>query len=286
MKKIKYLLTSVLFISMFSCKIEPDDIITNNAETGGVTVEVRHTSLGKALGAPLNGADLENSPVAFTDVVLDLEVFKRWAGSEITKYEIVKDLNGGMQSVVAESADLPIDLHYTTIEEYIAGTEVTDPDDLRIGDVFTFRTRITKSDGSVFMIHDNGDDTGTYSVTVACSSDLAYAYQVTTVRDDGASWDQGIEVLVEKSPGVYKTGTTGGWGIGTIAPDQGYDFMDVCGSITVPTQDLAQGFYSNDVYQTDDQKAASFVSGDDIHIEYTIEFSAGDRAYYSDYVRQ
>jgi len=287
MKKIKYLLFSVLFVSMFSCDEEPENIVTGDAEIGGVSVEVRHTSLGKALGAPVDGTDLPNSSVNFTDVVLDLEIFKRWAGEDIVKYELLKDLNDGATSVVAESTDLPVELHYTSIAEYIAGTEVSDPDDLRIGDVFTFRTRITKNDGSVYTIHDGGDDTGTYKVTISCSSDLAYEYEVITSGYYGTV-NQGIELLVEKSPGLYKTATTGGWGAGSIAPDTGFDFVDVCGSLTVPPQNLAQGFYSNDVYQTDDQAAASFANGatGDLHIEYTISFASGEEAISTNYIRQ
>ena len=287
MKTIKYLLFSALFVTMFSCDVEPENIVTGDAVVGGVVVEVRHTSLGKALGAPVDGTDLENSSVNFTEAVLDLEVFKRWSGEDIVKYELVKDLNGGTESVVAESSDLPIELHYTSIDEFISGTQVTDSDDLRIGDVFSFRTRITTNDGSVYTIHDGGDDTGTYKVTVSCSSDLAYAYQVITSGYYGTV-NQGIEVLVEKAPGVYKTGTTGGWSAGTIAPDQGFDFVDICGSITVPAQGLAQGYYSNAVYQTDDQAAASIANGatGDLHIEYTISFSSGEQAISTNYIRQ
>lgn len=285
MKTIKYLLFSVLFISLFSCDVETEDIVTGNTAEGGVTVQLEAS--GKLLGAPIDASDLENTSITFTDSELDLTLLKRFSGSDVVKYELLKSLNGGTEVMVAEGTDLPLTLTYTTVADFYSGTEVSDSEDLRIGDIFRFRTRITRSNGDQYFIHDGGDDTGTFSITVSCSSDLAYTYQVITSGYYGTI-DQGLETLVEKAPGLYKTATTGGWSAGSIAPDQGFDFTDVCGSLTVFDQGLAQGYYSNNVYQTDDQNAASAVNGatGDLHIEYTIEFGSGDQPISSDYIRQ
>jgi hypothetical protein len=285
MKTIKYLLFSFLFVSLFSCDVETEDIVTADSATGGVSVQLNAS--GKVLGAPVDASDLENTSITFTDNELDFSLLKRFAGEDITKYEVYKSLNGGSEVMVAQATDLPLTFTYSTIEDFYSGTEVSDPDDLRVGDIFKFRTKVTKNDGSSYFIHDGGSDTGSFSLTVSCSSDLAYTYQVITSGYYGTI-DQGLETLVEKSPGLYKTVTTGGWGAGTIAPDQGFDFADVCGSLSVPDQDLCQGYYSNDVYQTEDQAAASFVDGvtGDLHIEYTISFGSGDQAISSNYIRQ
>ena len=74
--------------------------------------------------------------------------------------------------------------------------------------------------------------------------------------------------------------TTGTWAAGSIAPDQGFNFSDVCNTITVPAQDLAQGYYSNDVNQ-DGDAGTSFVNPDTgvITIKYSIDFSSGARTY-------
>lgn len=288
MKTLKFLILSFLFLSIYSCDVETEDIITENATEGGVSLELGANTLGKALGNPTNPSDLDNSTIVFTDVVFNMEVIKRWAGEDVVKYEIYKSINGGIEVKVAESATLPMSLSYSTIEELIAGTQVSDPDDLRIGDLIKFRTKITNSSGESYFIHDGGDYTGTYIITVSCSSDLAGTYDVTTYNlTSGTYFHHGTEVIVETSPGVYKTATTGTWAVGSIAPDQGYNFQDVCGSITIPNQDLCQGYYSNDVFQNDDQQAASYVNGStgDIQTEYTITFAAGNRDYRSIYVR-
>ena len=81
------------------------------------------------------------------------------------------------------------------------------------------------------------------------------------------------EIISEVSPGVYKTSTTYRWSAGSIAPDQGFNFDDVCGTLTVPQQGLAQGYYSNQVYGTDD--GSSNPATGELKIYYITEFSGG-----------
>ena len=86
-------------------------------------------------------------------------------------------------------------------------------------------------------------------------------------------WSFPNEIIYEKSPGVYKTTTTYRWAAGSIAPDQGFSFDDVCGTLSVPQQGLAQGYYSNQVYGFEDGSADP--STGELKMFYITEFSGG-----------
>jgi len=290
MKTIKYLIFSILFVSLFSCNVETEDIVTGDAVEAGVSLEIGPLTTGKALGSPANPIDLPNSSVSFTDVSATIQVIKRWAGENVVKYELYKSVRGGAEVKIKESATLPMSISYTNINEFIAGTQITNSDQLRIGDIFKFRTKVTTSTGESYFIHDGGegDYSGTYKITVSCASNMAGNYSVVTTNlTSGYVKNHGTEAVVETGVGTYVTKTTGTWGIGTIAPDQGYDFQDICGTLTVPFQHLCQEYYSNEVLQSDAQRALSLYNSTtgDFVVYYTITFSAGPRDYKSVYTK-
>ncbi|NNL15497.1 MAG: hypothetical protein HKO81_02515 [Flavobacteriaceae bacterium] len=111
-------------------------------------------------------------------------------------------------------------------------------------------------------------------IAYLCNSDLAGTYFLTTVRDNGPDAIFPDEEITEVDLGYYKTESIYRWAVGSIAPDQGFNFFDVCNVITVPDQDLAQGFYSNDVYQT----LPGSVDPDTgvLIINYAVSFGSGD----------
>ncbi len=278
MKKIlNFLLISTLIFT-YSCE---DDIVdpTDDVQEAGVIVEVTPYSNGRILGSPNLPSDLSSSDISFANVDLDLNFARRFGGQNVDVYEVTKSYNGEEPVVIATSNELPINITYSNIEDYTNGTSVTDITNLRVGDTFTFQVRFIGLNGEFAYPVD-----GNYTVVVNCSSALAGFYAVTVVRDDGATWDQGIEEIVEVSPGLYKTVTTGGWAAGAIAPDQGFNFSDTCGTLSVPDQDLAQAFYSNDVKQED---GANIVSANgDLSITYSIDFSSGPSTYTNTYIKQ
>ena len=106
-----------------------------------------------------------------------------------------------------------------------------------------------------------------------CPSNLAGFYHLTLERDNGATVIFPNEQIVEVSTGYYKTESIYRWAVGSIAPDQGFNFFDVCDVISVPNQDLAQGFYSNDVYQTGECSVNPDTGV--IIIRYAVDFSSG-----------
>ena len=124
-------------------------------------------------------------------------------------------------------------------------------------------------------------------IFVGCQSTIdAFSYDVVVSRDDGASWNHGTQTLLLTATNEFKTETTGGWAAGAIAPDQGFNFIDICGDIKVPLQGLAQGFYSNEVTGlTSDGTDGEVLANGDIRIVYQIGFGSGPAVYTNYYTK-
>jgi hypothetical protein len=277
MKTLKHLsgLLDIVLVSSCDKKEEPITPLDNSG-----TIIDTSSSSGKILGTPAAGVSLENAAISFSAVELDFHTtLKSGNPNQVTKYELVKSFNGGPEASVEEHTTLPFNVSYSTIDEFIAGLGIA-VGDIRIGDVFRFRVRAYKTDGAMYVY---GTTISSFAIIVNCSSDLAGNYAVTATRDDGNSWNQGIEAVVEVSPGYYKTVTTGGWAAGTIAPDQGFNFQDTCNSISVPDQGLAQSYYSNAVTGRD---GSEVLANGDLIINYAIGFGSGPREYSNSYVKQ
>jgi len=273
MKKILNLLVVVSLVLLYSCEynnsdFDTEDQLTGTAEEGGAIVAVHSSTVGKLLGVP-SSLDFENATVSFAEIELYMEVILMTGGSDVSGYEITKSINNGLETTVATNVTLPITLTYTTVDEFLDGLGVS-ADALRIGDVITFRTKIIRTDGSVEFA---GPNDGSYSVIISCSSDMAGFYNLTTARDNGADVSFPNEMITEKGVGLYKTESTYRWAVGSIAPDQGLDFTDVCGELTVPVQGLAQGYYSNEVKGTE-PGSLDGVTGDFV-LYYNVDFASG-----------
>lgn len=271
MKKIFNLLVVFSLVVLYSCDynnsdFDTDDHIVGTPTEGGAIVALHSATIGKLLGVP-SSLDFETATVAFAEIELYMEVILMSGGSSINGYEITKSLNNGLEATVATNVSLPISLTYTTIEEFLDGLGVSESD-LRIGDVITFRTKLMRNDGSVVFA---GPNEGSYTVTISCSSDLAGFYNLTTERDNGPNALFPNEMITEKGVGLYKTESIYRWAVGAIAPDHGMDFSDVCGELTVPSQGLAQGFYSNEVVGTA-PGSVDGVTGDFV-LHYSVAFS-------------
>jgi hypothetical protein len=275
LKQLIGLLTVLLIVSSCDKKEEPITPLDN----AGTVIDTSSSS-GKILGAPAGGVPIQDAAISFADVELDFNItLKSGNPGQVTKYEVVKSINGGPEVSVGEYTALPINIGYSTIDQFIAGLGIA-VGDIRIGDVFKFRVRVYKTDGSMYVY---GTTISSFAIIVNCGSNLAGTYAVSSIRSDGNTYDLGTEAIVEVSPGYYKTVTTGGWAAGTIAPDQGFNFQDTCNELTVPDQDLCQGYYSNDVTGL---PGNAILANGDLVINYTIDFSAGALDYTSTYVKQ
>lgn len=122
----------------------------------------------------------------------------------------------------------------------------------------------------------------TVNLLYLCDSQLQGSYVVTIVRNDGNTYVFNDEIA-KVGDGEYRGESVGHWAPGAIGGEPGFNFIDVCNVITVPEQNLVN-LYSNQVYQAGPSYVDP-VTGN-IHIEYGITFSAGDRTYVADYVKQ
>ncbi len=123
-------------------------------------------------------------------------------------------------------------------------------------------------------------------IFVGCQSQLAGVYTVVVTRNDGLVRTYTNETIDLVSVNYFKTATTGTYAPGTIAPDQGYNFTDICGDITVAEQGLAQGYYSNTVRGlTTDGTDGHVTDNNNFQVTYEISFAAGNRTYTNVYTR-
>ena len=217
MKKINLILSLIVIAFTFSCDSDTDNIMAI-ADEGGLVMNT-NSSDGALLGIPNDASDLENSEVSLGSTFLDFNaLFNVGSEAGIAKYEIVKTYNGGEEILVGEFTNLPLNLTYSSVDEFVEGTNLT-ASDLRIGDVFTFIVKVYQTDGDIYNY---GPSMGQYSVTVNCSSDLEGDYLVAYGSGDF------IHTITEISPGVYELNSMFGW------PTQTYttNISDVCGVVT------------------------------------------------------
>ena len=123
-------------------------------------------------------------------------------------------------------------------------------------------------------------------IFVGCQSQLEGIYTVVITRNDGIVRTYPGETIDLVSVNYFKTRTTATYAPGTIAPDQGYNFTDICGDITVASQGLCQGYYSNTVRGLTTDGTDGFVTDNDhFQITYEVSFAAGPRTYTNVYTR-
>jgi hypothetical protein len=276
MKNIKIL--SILFLSIamtfMSCEDSDDSsqVDFDIVHTEGVVTTLSGTS-GQLLGNASNPLDLVNSTVVLTDANAELTInLALQPGSfakDVSKYQIVKSFKGGAEVVVAETTSLPYAQAYSTVAEFLDGLGLA-ASDLRIGDQIDFRVKVFTTTGNIYY---QGSSFSKYSVTINCASSLAGAYSLVVQRDNGADVIFPNEIITEVSPGYYKTSSIYRWAVGSIAPDQGFNFNDVCGTLNAPQQGLAQGYYSNQVYSFADGSADPTTG--ELIIYYIVEFGSG-----------
>lgn len=114
----------------------------------------------------------------------------------------------------------------------------------------------------------------TVNFNYLCFSNLSGMYSLTMERDNGATVLFPNEEIFEMGTGYYKTTSTYRWAVGSIAPDHGMNFYDVCNEISVPDQKGLQGAISNDLYATPGKTSSVNPVTGTITIYYTMTFGA------------
>ncbi|HLV69753.1 MAG TPA: hypothetical protein VKY34_03535 [Xanthomarina sp.] len=235
----------LLLVTGCSKDIEDYDTVAEIHDEAGATVQVSATSNSAILGNPEPGVPLDEAEVTITDAYLDLTV-RLTAGNldQIEKIEIVKSFTRSIEGeeintdevVLASTTTLPYNLVVQDIEELVSGTGVSSAD-LKIGDVFTFRTKITQTDGEVYYYNSG---MGTTSLIVNCASDLAGNYSGPA---PGSCAGSNPITVTEVAPGRYLVSTVAGlsWTSGVCI---WFHMIDVCGQLVYDGGDFENNGYN------------------------------------------
>lgn len=129
-------------------------------------------------------------------------------------------------------------------------------------------------------------------VFVGCQSQLQGVYTLQVVRGDGFVRNYSDEDVIpyvedgEEVRNTFHTESSGTYLQGQFAvPDQGFNFVDICGEITVPEQNLAN-YYSNLLRGiSSDGVDGNVVDENQFVLTYEITFAAGDQTYTGTYTR-
>ncbi len=122
---------------------------------------------------------------------------------------------------------------------------------------------------------------------VGCQSDLAnYTYSVVCTREDGAVYGPAIEPLTMESVNSFLTYSVGSWS-SPLNPGHGVRFQDICGTLTIPDQDLADMYSNNVTAAAGPNHLGGYVDADgNFTLKYKISFSSGDLKHTAVYTRQ
>ena len=264
MKTIKYLLIFMLSITtLMSCLVEEEELSAANDDGPSIAgfADKSHTISGIADGTIYDyGLKMEvKGPNVLDlqgDVTLTVEADPSSTAVEGIHYTLSKSITLSKSNNYLGL--LPISL----LTEGIA-TPVPAEDQPKL------YLRISNSESGENVVG-NGK---LIEVVLAfsCFSDLAGLYDLYLTRSNGADVAFPGEEIFLIDEGYYKTTSIYRWAPGSIAPDHGFNFFDVCGVISVPDQDLAQGTYSNDVYETA-PGTVDIVTGD-LVIFYAVVFT-------------
>jgi len=273
------LLTVMMMVSLFAVSCIVDDEVDNGfdstARVVGFLEPFESVAYFEDLGVirrefPVSLIGGNDGSVSSSDITINFTVDASSTATEGVEFDFVNPTNSVTIPANATLVSLPLDVNTANLNP----TQKT---------VLTLNLVSVEQNGTVVSSLNSKFDV----IFVGCQSTInAFNYNCAVSRDDGASWNHGTQGYTVQDINTFKSVTTGGWGAGTIAPDQGMTFIDICGDITVPVQGLAQGFYSNEVKGlTTDGTDGEVLDNGDIEIVYQIGFGAGPRVYTNYYTK-
>lgn len=122
--------------------------------------------------------------------------------------------------------------------------------------------------------------------TIATEAGTSYALEVKN-NVSGFIRNYASDTVNKTDVNTFHTEYTGTWLAGALAPatDQGYQFIDICGDITVPSQYLAD-YWGNIVKGlTTDGTDGHVIDENTFEVTYEISFAAGNQNYTGTYTR-
>ena len=227
-------------LTIAACETDADTVAEVHDEAG-LLVSVATTSNSAILGSPEAGVDLDDAMVTVSSAYLNMTVnMTSGTINQLDKIEIVKSFNGGDEISLGESTTLPYNLEISSLDELLAGTGATEST-IRIGDVLDFRTKVHKTDGSIYYYNSS---MGSARILVNCLSNLAGTYTNGLLPDcDGSGG--GVATVTEVSPGRYFVSSMARY---RFQPEKciGFYMVDVCGVLTYDGGDLEDNNYDGD----------------------------------------
>lgn len=206
MKKIKLFLSALIVsVAFSSCDGEEEAQVLNNIDIAGVAIEIEGS--GTLQGEPDDMDNLSDSNVNILTTELDMTV--KMASSEdlgaISNFEVVKQFNGGSEISVGTFESLPFSVKLTELNQFLENTSVSE-DDLRIGDLFTFKVRVNQKDGDSYQYLGEA-----FNLAINCFADLSGTYTVTNSVCGSGKTGTIPPIKITKTPdGNWKLDTADG----------------------------------------------------------------------------
>ena len=211
-------------LTIAACDTDAETVAEVHDEAGFL-VQVSTTSDSAILGSPEAGVALEDAEITISTARLDMSV-------ALT--------SGNLNSLDRVETTLPQNLVVDGITDLLSGTGASEAG-LRIGDELLIRTKVYKTDGSVYYYNTT---MGHVSLVVNCASDLAGTYTNAEIPDcEGTGGD--IAYVTEVTPGRYRVSSMPrySWTSGNCIF---FYMIDVCGVLTYDGGALEDNAYDGD----------------------------------------
>jgi|SRR5690606_30794152 len=206
MKKIKLYLSALIVSGAFlGCDGEEEAEVIQNIDIAGVAINVEGS--GALQGEPDDMDNLSDSNVNILTTELDMTIIS--ASEEdlgaVSHFEVVKQFNGGDEISLGTYESLPFSVNLTELSQFLENTSVSE-DDLRIGDLFTFKVRVHQNDGDSYQYLGQA-----FNLAVNCFADLSGTYSVTnSVCGTGSSGTIPPINITQTPDGNWKLDTADG----------------------------------------------------------------------------
>lgn len=280
MKKIFALLcVSALTFSCVEDTVLPGDDMASGKKVVGFQENLTSISYFSDLGDkeheyPVNLIGLGNGQYSSKDIVVSYEADPTVANSATEGLEYDFTDAAKMATIPAGTTFgmIPITVHTGSLNP--SGKTV-------------LRIRLTATTTSGVAVSSNY---GYFDIIfIGCQSGLQATYNVQTTRNDTqAIYNFANEDVVMGDVNTFRTGSVGPYTAGSLDPSatNGYTFIDICGVIQVPEQNLGN-VYSNIVKGMTEDGTDGSVSGNNFTVSYQIGFTSNTvwRPYTSVYTR-
>jgi hypothetical protein len=281
MKNIKYLILLFLSLTVVTSCIDDSESFDQNAEGPNLA---GFTNSRENVANVADGSEypftvkMKVAGPTVTDLTGDVSVtFEATAASTAVAGVHYKIVNPSTTLKKGENF-----LGFATVVMLTAGIDapLTGP-----SPVLVLQAKTVTGDGNVIA---SGKPVS-ITLNYACDSRLAGTYRETTQYFRAGALVSNVSRIVtfiKTGVGEYRTSHVGHWAPSDLGGTPGFTFYDVCGDITIPSQNLVS-LYSNIVEGVAGASSVNPVTGS-IYMEYTIVVppATSDRIYYVTYVKQ